>query len=122
MINFFKKPSKPDPKDIPVVLPTSVEALDTFVAEVISEFSLPNTDDTYELIATMIMHINPNVCHATPRYFADAVLKGLANKAAYDKLTIFRDNRSQAQAAQAAAQTAPAAPAESIPGVEPVQK
>jgi hypothetical protein len=79
------------------VLPTTVEALDLFVADITEKYGLPQGDDTYELIATMIMHINPNVCRATRQFFADAVLKSLANKAAYVRLQEFSDKRKQKQ-------------------------
>lgn len=81
------------------VLPTTVEALDKFVAEITESYKLPSGDDTYELIATMIMHMSPNVCRAPRQFFADAVTKSLANRAAYEKLQEFRNKREEAKRA-----------------------
>lgn len=98
------------------VLPTTSEGLDMFVAEIIKEFSLPNTDDTYDNIATMIMHVPPSACRVPMRYFGESVLKSLANKVAFDKLAEFRDKRKAAVEALKLAET-PSEPA----NVQPVQ-
>jgi hypothetical protein len=81
--------------DIPELLPTNVPDLDLFVASIIESFSLPNTDDTYDMIATMIMHMPQTACRAPKRYFGESVLKGMANQAAYKKLAEFRHKREE---------------------------
>lgn len=93
-MNLFKR--KVDKLSL---LPQSVEELDTFVAEICKEFSLPATDDTYDNIATMIMHIPPSAAKVPMRFFGESVQKSIANKAAYEKLAEFRAKRSAAEAA-----------------------
>lgn len=87
--------------ELEVMLPQTVAELDVFVATIATEFSLPNTDDTYEAIATLIMHMPPSVCTAPKSYFANSVRKSIANLAAYTKLREFSDKRKQAESVQA---------------------
>ncbi len=98
------------------VLPTTPEGLDSFVADIIKEFGLPNNDDTYDNIATMIMHVPPSACRVPMRYFGESVLKSMANKVAFDKLAEFRDKRKAAAEAAKLAEL----PKESA-NVQPVQ-
>lgn len=95
-----------DPMDLPVPLPISTEELDTFVANIVSVGNLPNTDDTYESIATLIMHMNQGVAEAPIKFFIDSVNKSRANAAAYAKLREFADKRRQAAQAAAPASNA----------------
>lgn len=90
MFNPFK--SKLD-KLLP--LPLSVPELDAYVAELVKEFDLPNTDDTYENVATMLLHAPPSVCKAPMRFFGESVKKSIVNQAAYTKLEEFRAKRAQ---------------------------
>jgi hypothetical protein len=89
-----------------VMLPQNVEALDQFVSEIIYEYKLPEGEDTYDAIATMIMHLNHTTAYATKKYFADGVRKSLANKAAYEKLCEFREKREAAKKEQEAKKAA----------------
>jgi hypothetical protein len=85
-----------------VLLPTTTEALDTFVASITQEYGLPEGDDTYDAIATMILHLPHTKAYAPRSHFGNGVLKSLANKAAYDKLTEFREKRLKKEAEEKA--------------------
>lgn len=76
-------------------LPLSVPELDAYVEELCTEFDLPRTDDTYENVATMLMHAPPSVCKAPMRFFGESVKKSIVNQAAYAKLEEFRNKRAQ---------------------------
>lgn len=92
MKSLFKKQ---DPNEAMLPLPTSIADLDKFVADIVKEYGLPNTMDTYDSIATLIMHMPQSAYLAPRRYFGHSALKSLANKAAYDKLAEFRKIRAQ---------------------------
>ena len=92
LFGFFRK----EPLEPLIDLPTSVDDLNDFVSDIInSDPRIPNTEDTYDNIATMLMHLNQNVAKAPLSYFVNGVLKSLANKAAFTKLAEFRDNRAK---------------------------
>lgn len=74
-------------------LPLSVAELDAYVAQLCKDFDLPNTDDTYENVCTMLMHAPPSVCKAPMRFFGESVKKSIVNQAAYAKLEEFRNKR-----------------------------
>lgn len=112
-MNLFKR--KVDKLQL---LPQTTEALDTYVAEICQEFSLPTTDDTYDAIATMIMHIPPTAAKVPMRYFGESVQKSIANKAAYTKLAEFRNKRAAAESAAKQVETTPSQVASTN---EPVQ-
>lgn len=86
-------------KELEVLLPTTVAALDEFVASITTEYGLPEGDDTYDAIATMILHLPHTKAYALRSYFGHGVLKSMANRAAYDKLTELRERR-EAKAAE----------------------
>lgn len=76
-----------------VLLPTTQVELDEFVASITDEFGLPPGIDTYDSIATAILHM-PNTKAYAPRWvFGHGVLKAMANAAAYTKLEEFRRAR-----------------------------
>jgi len=80
-----------------VLLPTTEEGLDHFVASLVEDYELPNTDDTYDAIATMILHLPQTKAFMPRSYFGHGVLKSMANKVAFEKLKIFRDRREAAE-------------------------
>lgn len=79
-----------------VMLPQTPEDLDTFVASIIEEFSLPPGDDTYDAMATVIMHLPSTRAYAPKSYFASCVRKSLANRAAYTRLRELAQKREDA--------------------------
>lgn len=83
-------------------LPTSAEELKVFVAEIINEFNLPDTDQTLGMICQEIMHMGRTVDKAPLSIFAAAVKKQLANDVVYPVLEELRQKQ-RAQAAQASA-------------------
>lgn len=107
------------------LLPTTPESLDEFVAAISKQYELPNTENTYDTIATMILHLPQTKVLMPKSYFGHGVLKAIANRVAYDKLQIFRENR-EAQAKKQQEETQAAGlslvPAEVSPVVpEPFQ-
>lgn len=104
-----------------VLLPTNREDLDAFVAKIVKKFKLPETDDTYESIATMIMHMPNTRAYAPLAYFGNGVLKAMANLAAYEKIQEFCKKRRDAALASAEAEklasTPPQASPESVDGI-----
>lgn len=100
-----------------IELPTTAEGLDAFVAAITKQFGLPDTDDTYESIATLILHMPQSSCAAPLSFFGNSVKKSMANAVAYPKLQEFGQKRHDA--AQAAKQVE-TAPVESTPSSEPV--
>lgn len=99
-----------------VLLPTDVPALDAFVASIVDEFKLPEGDDTYDSIATMILHLPQTKAYMPRSYFGNGVLKALANRAAYTKLQEFAQKRKEAEEKEKAKLTL--VPQESIPASE----
>ncbi len=83
-----------------VNLPVTTEELDAFVAKVIVYGNLPEGDDTYESIATLILHMPQSVCKAPLSFFADSVNKSRANAIAYGKMQEFSKKRKEAQEAK----------------------
>lgn len=81
-------------------LPQTVEELDSFVAQIVAKFKLPDNEDTYETIATLILHAPASVSSAPMSFFASSVKKSLANKAAYIKCQEFDQKRRAARKAQ----------------------
>lgn len=77
----------------PVLLPTNESALDAFVAQVTREYELPEGMDTYDMIATMILHLPTTKAFQTKSYFGHGVLKSMANQVAFKKLEEFRKIR-----------------------------
>lgn len=81
--------------EVEVLLPTDLSALDAFVESITQEFKLPAGDDTYDAIATMILHLPQTRAYALRSYFGNGVLKSLANQAAYTRLQEFRKKREE---------------------------
>lgn len=76
-----------------ILLPQDEAALDQFVESIATEFNVPTGDDTYDAIATMILHL-PQTSAFVPRsYFGNSVRKSLANKAAYNRLRQLAEKR-----------------------------
>lgn len=85
-------------------LPTSVDELDIFVDLLIKDYALPPGDDTYDVVATMILHLPQTKAFMPRSYFGNGVYKSLANQAAFTRLGEIRQRRdAQEQEAQAAA-------------------
>ena len=103
-----------------VLLPTSEAELDAFVASITEEYKLPAGEDTYDAIATMILHLKSHVAYVPRSYFGNGVLRSMANKAAYEKLRQFGMKRQEAEEKQKAELSL--VPKESEPvGNEPLQ-
>ena len=83
-----------------VELPRTVPALDMWVESICNDFELENNDDTYEMIATTIMHMPMTRAVANKGHFGACVIKSLANQAAYKKLEEFRNKRAEADKAK----------------------
>lgn len=93
-----------------VLLPQSAKELDDFVAGIIKDYELPEGDDTYEAIATMILHLPGTRAHAPRAYFANSVRKQIANKYAYEKCGEFvkaRESKAREEKAKAQAENGP---------------
>lgn len=97
-------------KEEAVMLPLTSQELDEFVAEISKTYDLPESDDTYESICTLIMHMPQHCCKAPLSFFGESVLKSMANKAAYVKLEEFRDKRKAQRDAAEAKLTTPDEP------------
>lgn len=91
-------------KEREVPLPITEEGLDRFVQDVTEKFGLPPGDDTYDAIATMIMHLDHRIAYVKPSYFGHGVLKSMANAAAYGKLRQLAQKRADKEQAEKAAQ------------------
>ena len=76
-----------------VALPTDVAGLDRLVQLLVKKFKLPNTDDTYDAIATKIMHLPGHQAFVPLSYLGHSVWKMMANAASYTKLEEFRIKR-----------------------------
>lgn len=79
--------------DNEVLLPVTETLLDDFVKSLTEEFSLPDGDDTYDAIATMILHLPQTKAYMPRSYFGNGVLKSMANRAAYGKLKELKARR-----------------------------
>lgn len=86
-----------------VALPVTEEQLNSFVKDLVNLFGLPDTDDTYETICTMIMHMPQTACRAPRSFFGDSVLKSMTNQIVFTKLREFSAKRKQAETPQAEA-------------------
>lgn len=86
------------------LLPQTETDLDVFVERVIQTFKLPGGDDTYDAIATMIMHMPHTRAYERIEYFGEGVQKQLANRAAYNRLREIAERRKAADAEKEAEQ------------------
>lgn len=69
---------------IPAKLPTGMTEFSRFAHSICDTYGFPQDNDSYTgAIATMIMHLGPQVTHKAPRYFAKAIIKSQANQTAY---------------------------------------
>lgn len=76
---------------IPVKLPIGMTAFDTFAEDILKRYNLPDKNDYRNAIATMILHMGPQKNFQSPRYFAKAILKSMANQIAYEKIQQFKE-------------------------------
>jgi hypothetical protein len=104
---FFNTKKQKQPEEQPTPLPVTPEELQAWMAKIISEYGLPDNDDSRDALCTQIMHLNQNVSEAPLSFFASVVKKSMANKAAYDQLAVYRDKRLQAQKAKEAEKAQP---------------
>lgn len=105
-------------EDTECLLPQTGEALDRFVADLIETFSLPPGDDTYDMVATAILHMDQSKAKAAPSYFANKIRKAIANRAAWVKIEEFRVKR-ETEKKNAELKLVP--PEADSAGVEPLQ-
>lgn len=109
-------------KEKEVLLPTDTASLDAFIGQLMIDFKLPASDDTYEAIALQIMHLDNRMGRVKRSFFADCAIKFLANKAAYERLEQFANIRKQEAAnAKAKADAEKAASGVSDVPKQPVQ-
>lgn len=108
------------PPEVECLLPTTAEALDEFVDVITKEYELPPGDDTYDAIATMILHLPQTRAFMPHSYFGHGVLKSMANKAAFDKLQGFAIKRKEAEEKKKAALSLVPTEVETV-GAEPLQ-
>lgn len=94
-----------DRTETEVQLPTTEEGLDSFVAEITELYNLPEGDDTYDAIATMVLHLPQTKAYSTLAYFGHAVLKSMANQVAFKKLKELKKKREDKEAALLATPT-----------------
>ena len=80
-------------KEPEIRLPQTELELDEFVQSIIDEFKLPSGDDTYDAIATMIMHLPQTKAYVPRSYFGHGVYKAMANRAAYYRLMEIKKRR-----------------------------
>jgi hypothetical protein len=83
-----------------VELPRTEDEFEAFTEKIIYGFGLPDTDDTEESIATLIMHMPQSAASAPLSYFANSVKKSMANAIAYSKLQEFSKRRKEKQEAK----------------------
>lgn len=76
---------------IPRKLPTGMLALETFIADVVELYQVPDFPGYHQAVATMIMHIKPDKCTATKRFFGVALYKAMANQVAYEKIQLCKE-------------------------------
>jgi hypothetical protein len=111
----------PIPENEPeILLPRTPEALDELVQIITAKFDLPPGDETYEAVATMIMHIPAQRAYAPLAYFGNGVLKSMANAAAYQRLGEIAKRRAERKKAEQENLSAPTTPASDSP--EPVDE
>jgi hypothetical protein len=107
--------------ELEVLLPTTAKDLDSFVASLIEEFGLPEGDDTYDMVATQILHLPLTRARAPRSYFANGVLKSMANKAAFEKLQEFKQKRDRAEQDRKNSELKLVQSEQAPAGVEPIQ-
>lgn len=85
-------------------LPRDPKELDTFVEEISAHYDLPRNDETYDAIATKMLHMPTETYSAILKdpspaaffdYFGYGVLKMMANTAAWFKCEEFRQKRDE---------------------------
>lgn len=78
-------------------LPVTAEELEQFMTNIITKYSLPDTDESKDIICQLIMHMNPAVAAAPLSYFANSVNQARAKAVAYPKLEEFAAKRKKAR-------------------------
>lgn len=75
------------------LLPQTIEDFDKFYQDLVALFKLPDSDDSKEIIATAVLHLDQTTSKKPKIYFARYLQKSLANKAAFDTMKKIKDER-----------------------------
>ncbi len=67
--------------------------LDALVSALYQTFGFDTSDDTYEAVATVILHAPPDMGQFTLDYVGNRVAKMMANKVAYEKIQELKAKR-----------------------------
>lgn len=79
------------------LLPQTEKQLNLFIDQIVRDYALPDNDDTYDAIATMILHLPQGKCYVPKDYFGHSVLKSIANQVAYKRLGELKKTRDMKQ-------------------------
>lgn len=106
-----------EPGETDILLPKNRGELEQLIQEVTTACGVEADDDASDFIATCIMHLPAHRGYAPKNHFANALIKGLANKTAYELLTELKQKRDAAAKAKAEAATPPpeSAPVNGVP-------
>lgn len=90
----------------PAPLPRGMEEFETWSNALIVTYDLPDNDSIKFALATMILHLGPTECDKPKRYFARAVLKGMAAQVASAVMYNLKEKQKAEEAAKLAVVTA----------------
>lgn len=75
----------------PSALPKGTKEFEAFSSSIFETYHLPNLPSYEHAIATMIMHLGPQIDRLPKSYFARSIRKAMANEVAYSKLQEIRE-------------------------------
>ena len=76
-----------------VLLPQTKTEMDELVHEIAMRFRLPDDENTYDAIQTMVLHLPSNQAHASMEYFGYSVQKQIANRVAWEGMQVLKEKR-----------------------------
>jgi len=101
----------------PSRLPVGASDFHKFADSVFWTYNLPNLPSYRHAIASMIMHLGPQVESAPKRYFARTIKKAMANQVAYEVIQEIKEQQAQAKAAEETPSVATEAPVSNSNGL-----
>lgn len=75
----------------PAALPSGMTSMDEFIESILSTYNLPNTPSYHRMIAMMIQHMPQSRYRASKFEFYKAIMRALANEAAFHKLQALKE-------------------------------
>lgn len=92
---------------LPSKLPIGMTEHDQFATDLFATYDIPDKRSYRHAVATMIMHLGPQVTKVPKMYFVDSIRKAMANQIAFEKIQLIKEEeKAEMEAAKVVAQDA----------------